>query len=368
MKRLVVVLVAQLVFFPIATAQNQPFKLGTFERDGRHFVGIVLRDAIVIDLVTATRAITLGDRAIAPPSDMKDLIARYDQGLRGRLLEIIAAVTGSSTRASYVYDLSALKVLPPIMYPTTMVNVALNYREHATEMAGLNSGPPALTPGAPPPGTATPGTQSAPGIWERAANDSRWNPYMFLKAPSAVIAHGEPIRLPQGREQIDWECELGVVVGGTAARVPVARAHEAIFGYTIENDVSDRGGRGDDRYGSDWLIGKSHDTFAPMGPFIVPKEFAGDPRRLNVKFLLNGQLMQDASTSLMIHDVFEQVSYASHIVTLRVGDVIATGSPAGVGSARKPPIFFKGGDTAVCTYEGIGTLTNPVIAPSASTR
>ena len=87
-----------------------------------------------------------------------------------------------------------------------------------------------------------------------------------------------------------------------------------------------------------------------------------------VKFLLNGQLMQDASTSLMIHDVFEQVSYASHIITLRVGDVIATGSPAGVGSARKPPIFFKGGDTAVCTYEGIGTLTNPVIGPSASTR
>lgn len=165
MKRLAVVLVAQLAFSLIATAQNQPFKLGTFERDGRQFVGLVLRDAIVIDVATAT----------------------------------------------------------------------------------------------------------------------------------AVIAHGESIRLPQGREQIDWECELGVVVGGTAARVPVARAQEVIFGYTIENDVSDRGGRGDDRYGSDWLIGKSHDTFAPMGPFIVPKEFAGDPRKLNVKFLLNGQLMQDAS-------------------------------------------------------------------------
>ena len=114
--------------------------------------------------------------------------------------------------------------------------------------------------------------------------------------------------------------------------MPLAQASDVIFGYTIENDVSDRGGRGDDRYGSDWLIGKSHDTFAPMGPFIVPKEFAGDPRKLDVKFMLNGQLMQDASTSLMIHDVFEQVSYASNILTLRPGDVIATGSPAGVGS------------------------------------
>ncbi len=168
---------------------------------------------LVIDVVAASKPITIGNRTIAPPSDMKDLIARYDQGLRGRLQEIIAAVSGSSTRASYVYDLSALKVLPPIMYPTTMINTALNYREHATEMAGLNSGPPALTAGAPPPGTATPGTQSAPGIWERAANDSRWNPYMFLKSPSAVIANGEAIRLPPGREQIDWECELGVVVG-----------------------------------------------------------------------------------------------------------------------------------------------------------
>jgi 2,4-diketo-3-deoxy-L-fuconate hydrolase len=150
------------------------------------------------------------------------------------------------------------------------------------------------------------------------------------------------------------------VIGREADHVPLARAADYIFGYTLENDVSDRGGRGDDRYGSDWLIGKSHDTFAPMGPFIVPKEFAGDPRKLNVKFTLNGQLMQDASTALMIHDVFEQVTYASNILTLRAGDVIATGSPAGVGSARKPPIFFKPGDVSVCTYEGIGTLTNPV--------
>jgi 2-keto-4-pentenoate hydratase/2-oxohepta-3-ene-1,7-dioic acid hydratase in catechol pathway len=340
-----------------AAQEPRPFKLGTFERDGTPFVGIVLRDAVVVDFAAAS-----AEAGAAAPTDMKDLIARYDQGVRAQIENAIARTESAATRPPYVHELNALKTLPPIMYPTTMINVALNYREHATEMAGLNSGPPAIKAGAPPPGTATPGTQSAPGIWERSASDTRWNPYMFLKSPAAVIANGEAIRLPVGRDQIDWECELGVVIGRTASRVPLERAGDFIFGYTVENDVSDRGGRGDDRYGSDWLIGKSHDTFAPMGPFIVPKEFAGDPRKLAVKFTLNGQLMQDATTALMIHDVFDQVTYASNILTLRPGDVIATGSPAGVGSARKPPIFFKPGDVSVCTYEGIGTLTNPVIA------
>ena len=100
-----------------------------------------------------------------------------------------------------------------------------------------------------------------------------------------------------------------------------------------------------------------------MGPFVVPREFVPAPQKLAVRFTLNGQLMQDANTSLMIHDVYELVSYASHITTLRPGDVIATGTPAGVGSGRKPPIFLKAGDVAVCSYEGIGTLTNPVAAP-----
>jgi 2-keto-4-pentenoate hydratase/2-oxohepta-3-ene-1,7-dioic acid hydratase in catechol pathway len=283
----------------LVTGQGQqPFKLGTFERGGRPFVGIVLRDALVIDAAAANSAIRTPATKVAAPADMKDLISRYDQGLRDRIQEIVRVAGAAASRPPYVYELGAVKTLPPIMYPTNMINVALNYREHATEMAGLNSGPPALQAGAPPPGTATPGTRSAPGIWERAAADTRWNPYMFMKSPSAVIANGEAIRLPVGRDQIDWECELGVVIGRTASRVPLAQANDHIFGYTLENDVSDRGGRGDDRYGSDWLIGKSHDTFAPMGPFIVPKEFVGDPRKLVVKFTLNGQLMQDATTAL----------------------------------------------------------------------
>jgi 2-keto-4-pentenoate hydratase/2-oxohepta-3-ene-1,7-dioic acid hydratase in catechol pathway len=186
-----------------------------------------------------------------------------------------------------------------------------------------------------------------------------------VKLPSAVIATGEAVRLPPGRTQIDWECELGVVIGREARQVDVAKAADFIFGYTLENDVSDRGGRGDSRHGGDWLIAKSHDTFAPLGPFVVPKEFVPDPQKLAVKFTLNGQLMQDSSTSAMIHDVYELVSYASHITTLRPGDVIATGTPPGVGSGRTPPVFLKPGDVSSCSYEGIGTLVNPVRGPEA---
>ena len=344
-----------------------PFKLGTFEHGDRRFVGIVVKDAIVIDFTQADAALKSPASRVAAPADMKDLIARYDAGVRARINDVLEFLRNTKAPAgaplSYVHDLKSLKTLPPIMYPTTMLNVAVNYRAHAAEMA---VGAPQA--GGPAPGDALPGTTSAPGIWERKPDDKRWNPYMFFKSPTVVIADGEPIRLPIGRTNIDWECELGVVLGRTADHVPIDRAREYIFGYTLENDVSDRGGRGDTRYGSDWVLGKNHDTFAPMGPFIVPKEFVPNPQNLQVKFTLNGQVMQDANTSLMIHSVDELVSYGSNILTLRPGDVIATGSPAGVGSARKPPIFFKAGDVSVCTYDGIGTLTNPIVAPRAPAR
>jgi 2-keto-4-pentenoate hydratase/2-oxohepta-3-ene-1,7-dioic acid hydratase in catechol pathway len=328
-----------------AAADTPPYKLGTFEKDGRHFVGIVVRDSHVIDLPAANNG---------APRDMKELIAQYDQGLRRKIVDLVAAEAQGAK--AHVVELKALKVLPPIMYPTTMLNTAVNYVEHGREM----SGSPSISPPGNEPGAALPGTRSAPGIWERRADDRRWNPYMFLKAPSAVIADGESVRLPVGRTQIDWECELAVVIGKTAARVSSADAASYIFGYTIENDVSDRGGRGDSRSGSDWLIGKSHDTFAPLGPFIVPKEFVADPRNLGIRFVLNGETMQQGNTAAMIHDVFEQVQYASHILTLRPGDVLATGTPPGVGSGRKPPIFLKHGDRMACTYDGVGTLRNDV--------
>jgi 2-keto-4-pentenoate hydratase/2-oxohepta-3-ene-1,7-dioic acid hydratase in catechol pathway len=346
----------------LARAQaTPPFKLGTFELTGRAFVGIVLDEAVVIDFAAAHAAARTPVSNLAPPTDMKDLIARYDAGVRARIVDIVRIVRAAgANRPAYVHELARVKVLPPVMYPTTMLNVAVNYREHDVEMERLRAQVPGM--GAVTAGAALPNTQSAPGIWERASTDTRWNPYMFMKSPAAIIAAGEAIRLPPGRTQVDWECELGVVIARPSTRVPLARAADHIFGYTLQNDVSDRGGRGDARYGSDWVISKNHDTFAPLGPFITPKEFVADPQKLAIKFVLNDQVMQDANTSLMIHTVFEQIVYASNIMSLRPGDVIATGTPAGVGSARTPPVYLKAGDRSSCSYEGIGTLNNPVVA------
>jgi 2-keto-4-pentenoate hydratase/2-oxohepta-3-ene-1,7-dioic acid hydratase in catechol pathway len=128
------------------------------------------------------------------------------------------------------------------------------------------------------------------------------------------------------------------------------------------NDVSDRGGRADGRHGSDWQLGKSHDTFAPLGPYVVPRQFVPNPQKLAVKFTLNDTVMQDSNTDRMTHTVFELVEYASHMMTLYPGDLISTGSPAGVGTARATPVYFKPGDRSTCTIESIGTLRNPVEA------
>jgi 2-keto-4-pentenoate hydratase/2-oxohepta-3-ene-1,7-dioic acid hydratase (catechol pathway) len=350
-------LLAALVVAAGAVAQPAatPFKLGTFERQGRTFVGIVLRDTVVIDFGTANSAITTPASGVAAPTDMKDLIARYD-ALRPRILEIVRTV--GDTRPAYVYDVGALKILPPVM-PTTMLNVAVNYREHDLEMARRQGDTRTATAG-----EAPAGTTSAPGIWERKEGDTRWNPFMFIKLPGAIVAEGEAVRIPVGRTQIEWECELGVVIGRPASRVAQASAMDYVFGYTLENDMSDRGGRGDTRFGSDWLITKNHDTFAPLGPFITPKEFIADIGNTGMKFSLNGTLLQEGTTAQMIHSVPEQIVYGSNIVTLRPGDVIATGTPPGVGFARKPPVFLRAGDVVEVEVEGLGVLSNPVSADS----
>jgi 2-keto-4-pentenoate hydratase/2-oxohepta-3-ene-1,7-dioic acid hydratase in catechol pathway len=342
------------------------FKLGTFERQGEAFVGIVLPDDRVVDFNAAHAALRGPASTARPAADMKDLIARYDGELRARIVEVVrsASSAAANARPPYVHDLAALKILPPIMYPTTMLNVAVNYREHDIEMARVRPG--SNTQGAPTAGAAPPGTQSAPGIWERKPDDTRWNPFMFLKSAGAIVAAGENVRLPPGRTQIEWECELGVVIGKPASRVSEASAMDYVFGYTLENDMSDRGGRGDTRFGSDWLVTKNHDTFAPLGPFITPKEFVEDVGNLGMTFVLNGEKLQEGTTAQMIHTVPEQIVYASNIITLRPGDVIATGTPPGVGSARNPPILLKAGDRMECSYEGVGTLTNPVVGPSSS--
>ena len=329
----------------VVVAQSNPaYKLGRFSQGGRTFLGLVLNDSVAVDLSKADSSL---------PSDMSVLLERYDT-LKSRLATI--ASEAAAKRPAHAYDVKTLDTLPPVI-PQNILNAAVNYTEHAAEMAG-RSGNAVDAPTTPPP------SEGIPGIWPRKPGDKRHNPYVFPKPVGAVIGDGDDIRIPPGREQVDWECELAIVIGRTADHVSVDRAKDYIFGYTLENDVSDRGGRADGRHGSDWFIGKGHSTFAPLGPYLVPKEFVPDPQKLPIKFTLSSQTMQDSTTERMTHSVTEMVSFVSHVLTLRPGDIIATGSPAGVGAARG--VFMKPGQTAVCSIGGIGTLTNPVVAAGHS--
>jgi 2-keto-4-pentenoate hydratase/2-oxohepta-3-ene-1,7-dioic acid hydratase in catechol pathway len=332
-------------------AQNapQPYKLGMFQDGARTFAGLVVGDSLVVDLSRA---------GVNAPATLHELIARWDQSTADRL----GRLAGDARRQapSFAVPLSNVKVLPPISDPDAILMAARNYAEHANEMA--QAGRTA--------GTTTVIDEKVlsgiPGLWSRQPNDRRPNPYLFAKLKSSLVGDGDSIVLPPGRTRIDYECELVAVIGKPAQRVSVDRALDYVFGYMAMTDVSDREDRADGRYGSDWLISKSYDTFGPSGPFVVPSAFVGDPQTLNVRYTLNGKVMQDASTALMIHTVRDLVAYASSIATLMPGDLIGTGTPGGVGEARVPPVYLKAGDTSVCTIEKVGTLTNPVQSLRAS--
>jgi 2-keto-4-pentenoate hydratase/2-oxohepta-3-ene-1,7-dioic acid hydratase in catechol pathway len=347
-----------------------PFKLGTFERSGQAFLGLVLKDTQVVDIPQANAAFE-SSNASAPkltsPSDMKQLIARYDAEWKERLASIARTVATAGSAPAYAYALDTLKTLPPVR-PSVILNAGGNYEEHTAGIALQQQragGAAGAAPGrgrasiAPPPTAAV----SAPGIWERKDGDKRDNPYLFQKSPTVVIGANDPIVMPRGRTNIDFECEFDTVIGKPAKYVPIANAADYIFGYTIQIDVSDRGGRGDRKMGgSDWLIGKNHDTFGPLGPFIVPKEFVKTPMNTRHTFTLNGEVMQDSNTGRMSHNIYELVHYASNILTLNPGDVISSGSPAGTNIERAEPRWMRAGDTAVCTVEGIGVQKHSVVA------
>jgi 2,4-diketo-3-deoxy-L-fuconate hydrolase len=316
-----------------------PYKLGMFEQNGRAFVGLVVQnDTQVVDLSRANAGV---------PATLKQLIAAWDAKTAGQIAALAAKPAGA-------IPIKQLKTLPPIPDPSVLLNAAVNYSEHGVEMTGQ------ATVAASAEKVDPKVAMGIPSYWSRKPGDARHNPYFFLKAPVSITGNGDPIILPKGRTQIDWECELNIVIGKTAKYVKAENAAEYIFGYTLDNDVSDRGGRADGRHGSDWVLGKSHDTFFPMGPYIVPRQFVPNPQKLAIKFSLSGKVMQDSSTDRMTHTVNELVEFASHMMTLRPGDMISSGSPAGVGTARGTPIYFKDGDTSTCTIESIGTLENPV--------
>jgi 2-keto-4-pentenoate hydratase/2-oxohepta-3-ene-1,7-dioic acid hydratase in catechol pathway len=182
-------------------------------------------------------------------------------------------------------------------------------------------------------------------------------PLLFAKWPNSLIGDGEPIVLPPEATEVDYEAELGVVIGTKAKRVSEADALEYVEGYICVNDVSAR----DLQFGDgQWTRGKSVDTFCPVGPRLVPREEIADPQQLGIRCIVNGEALQDSSTAQMIFSVAEIIAYVTRVITLEPGDLIATGTPAGVGVFRDPKVLLKDGDEVSVEIEGVGTLTNPV--------
>jgi 2,4-diketo-3-deoxy-L-fuconate hydrolase len=245
----------------------------------------------------------------------------------------------AETREALAIPLEEVELCVPIPKPPKLLLLAGNYAEHIQEEGGV------------------------------AAERSATFPYVFLKPPSTTLtAPGKPIVIPNvSPDHIDWECELGVVIGRTCRNVEEDDALTYVAGYTVINDISDRKYRPNperqtrerDRF-FDWLHGKWHDTFCPMGPCIRSADTLADPQDLTIRLTVNDEVKQDSCTSRMIFPVAAVVSFLSQWVTLEPGDVISTGTPAGVGNARRT--YLQPGDLVVAEIEEIGRLENPVEA------
>jgi 2-keto-4-pentenoate hydratase/2-oxohepta-3-ene-1,7-dioic acid hydratase in catechol pathway len=184
-------------------------------------------------------------------------------------------------------------------------------------------------------------------------------PFIFSKFPSTVIGSGEPIAIPKTVTETDYEVELAFIVGHTARRVLAAQAMDYIFGYTVLNDVSARDVQFKD---AQITMGKNPDTFCPMGPELVTRDEIQDPHQLHLTSRVNGEIRQSSSTSEMIFRIDELIEFLTSTVTLYPGDVVSTGTPAGVGAFRRPPVWLRPGDEVTVEVDKVGQLTNPVVA------
>ncbi len=315
-------------------------KLVTYESAKQPRLGVV-HDEIVVDVAAAYASIANGkikDAKVAAaakvlrklgraPYDMIELLGlgeKYRQALG--IIAAGAVVLGKKSPKGLLVPLAKAKLRAPIAHPNKITCIGLNYADHARE--GGHEPPPA--------------------------------PIFFLKSHNTICGPGDAIKLPPNSAQVDYEAELAVVIGKRGTRISEADAHQYIAGYTILHDVSAR----DMQFGDkQWFRGKSCDTFAPTGPWIVTPDELKDPHNLRISLTLNGETLQDSNTSNLIFKVPFLVSYLSQSVTWEVGDLISTGTPPGVGFARKPPLFMKAGDSVSVSVEGIGTLTNPVVGP-----
>src|SRR5438552_2955960 len=223
-------------------------------------------------------------------------------------------------------ELASAKLLPPIPDPHKIVCIRRKYADHAKE-----------------------GGVPIPK-----------DPVLFSKYATALIGHEDAIVLPPVSAEVDYEAELVIVVGKRGRQIGADQAMEYVAGYTIGHDVSARDWQLK-KDGKQWMLGKTFDTFAPTGPVLVTADEVPDPHNLAIRLRLNGRTMQDSNTRQMVFNVGQVVSYLSQVFTIEPGDLIFTGTPPGVGFARKPPIFLKGGDVVEVEIEGLGVLRNPVV-------
>lgn len=300
-------------------------KLVTFEHGTRLCWGLLTGEGKVVDLTGKLRG-----KSGTPIRSILELLD--DEGSTCRPADI-DAIAGAQKQA---FDLSEVILKPPVLWPRKLLCLAGNYTEHIREGGGEVPGKSSMTP------------------------------RVFMKPPtSTLIGAYDTISLPANAQWIDWECELGVVIGRRGRFIPAKDASDYIAGYTVVNDVSERRLRvpaersarpGDEWF--DWLNGKWFDTFAPMGPCLVLKDAIPDPHALRITLRVNGEVKQDSRTSMMIFSIPELIEWCSTLVTLEPGDVISTGTPSGVGHARGE--FLRAGDVVESEIEGIGILRNPV--------
>jgi acylpyruvate hydrolase len=288
-------------------------KLVTFVQDGAQRLGALInRDGqeAIIDLNKANAQI---------PADTISFLGA------GESAHALASAVIEAAPADAIVAAHSVKLLAPIPRPGKIICIGLNYSDHAAE-------------------------SNAP-IPE--------NPVVFAKYANTVIASGDNIILPKISNRVDYEAEFGVVIGKTAKNVEPEEALNYVGGYLPINDVSARDFQ---MLTSQWTIGKSFDTFAPMGPALTTADEVGDPHVLDISLTIGDETLQSSNTKMQIFKVDYLVSFLSKLMTLEPGDVISTGTPGGVGQARTPARFLKDGDVVSVTIEKLGTLTNPVVA------
>jgi 2-keto-4-pentenoate hydratase/2-oxohepta-3-ene-1,7-dioic acid hydratase in catechol pathway len=323
------------------------FKLGTFaRRDGKSYAAVVLGDTAT-DLAQAqARYRSAGRRGeLSGTASLFDLLENWDANFA--VLQEMVAILEKEGTAPAADKLADLRALPPVARPGKMFYAAQNFQEHVDEMirAGMS---PATGP-------------------KFTGEKSTTEPYLFLKAPSCLAGANDDIEIPRELKKIDWEAEIACVIGKRGKRIKAERALDHVAGWMTTNDVSARDLQiRTDRPGlrSDWLNGKSHDRFAPTGPFLVPRAFVPNHMNLFIRLTVNGEIKQNGNTSQFIFTPEEQIEYASNILSLETGDFFSCGTCGGVGQGTNT--FLKVGDVMETEIELLGKMRNRFVAEAAA--